>query len=446
MIRQHQISLQVSPHLFLDANRKLVVSVEVLPLADLTARGWTPVLIYGVCCSLTKLKAMRLVASDEPIALIDAAMQMWREDRWLKGLPDEVAVCPELQGSAKLQAALADLRIAVTLGNRKSYAINRRLIGNDFHGPASYGKTAATNLVQANANARESLGFILGDLRFASPAGRGTRATWEAMTYRQPPEAQSQHPLDWTYGPWVEIAFANAIGLPTGARLKQTRSGGSYVVQQRSPSPSSKIGFELSDLVAAWPGRYPGLAREIGIPESRLRAYVRGRDHALDWRETAILHTTLALEFSDDGYLDPSGPFLLMPLTPSAADKAWTAVSHGGDLQFAFEVVPQQHTGHHPTWHIVMGQAYGGGLCILLIPREGEPGQPLPERWCKKMINLSGEQFPCPDQDFQDLCNLLPALIAGASPAGIPRAVLLAGIERKWVRTLSEMTNDASWR
>ena len=445
MIRQHQVSLQVSPHLFLDSKREVVVSADVIPLVDAKTRGWLPILVYGVCCSSTRLKAIRLVASDEPISMMDALLEIWRDDQWMRGVPDEVAMCPELLDSHVLRERLEGLAIASTLGNRKSYAINRRLIGKEFHSLVWYPEPPSKTIDDLNTKGRRWLGFHPQCYDWGTPSGLRIRTDWENTPYRAPPEITGSHPVDWIYGPWVEIGFANAIGVGRGEKLKKTHAGGAYRIQPRDTHGRVYPDFELSHLVASWPGRHARLAREIGVPESRLRAYIRGRDEVLDGRERSELFRALELEFDSGGYLNTYGPYLLMPQTPSAADKAWSLASHGGDLEFGSEIVSPLPAQQHNEWHIVLGRAHGSELFIFLIPREGRLEDPLPARWRDKMINLAEDPHALSVKDFQSLSLLLPALIAGTVLDGYDRGLILRTLEEAWEPTFQEMASRLEW-
>jgi hypothetical protein len=275
------------------------------------------------------------------------------------------------------------------------------------------------------------------DRRWESPAGRALRAVWEATPYRPIPGLPGcTDELDWTYGEFVEVAYKNVVP-PTDDEHLEPVSKGSRVfdVTQRHDAQAPTLPFDFRRLIGAWPDTYAGVARQIGATETQLRAYIRGRPVLAPSSEHALMDV-LGLRWEQDyPYVEVVGPCLLVGHSILAADRAYTEVSHGGDLDFAAEVIPEA-SDPNPEWHLIIMQTCGVYPSFLLIPR-ATPN--LPPRWADTLINFTPEPFEIHRNEYEALIRRV--LDALATPAQRKQILLQVVRDHRWllVRMESEL-------
>ena len=441
MERIHQVTLQLSAYLVLGHDRKHILIREPIPLDDIRAHRWTPLLVYGVTCAVTKIKSVRLAPLDPPRAIGDVLVEQWSNDRWLKGMPDQVVVSRSLAEAApKLLSTLASLGIAIDTRGNKSVEANRRAIQSDFYSclPWTNDEPSAYSVDEMNASLIKRLDPRDYHSRWESPTGRELRASWQALTYRPVPELTNRSSeLDWTYGPFVEIAFKSVIPPTDSEQLKPVARGSRvFDVTPKPDAQRETLPFEFQHLLAAWPETYAQVARQIGTTESLLRAYVKGRQ-VLSPSSEHVLMDLLGLRWEDGyPYLEVVGPCLLIGRSIAATDRAYTEVSHGGDLDFAVEVVPNA-AEPHPDWHLVIIQTCGVYPSFLLIPRTTAD---LPSRWADTLINFTRETYRIPRNQYTALLDNI--LDARATPNG--RRGKLINVVRHHRKLFERMQSELS--
>jgi hypothetical protein len=140
----------------------------------------------------------------------------------------------------------------------------------------------------------------------------------------------------------------------------------------------------------------------------------------------------------EDGYpyLEVVGPCLLIGRSIAATDRAYTEVSHGGDLDFAVEVVPNA-AEPHPDWHLVIIQTCGVYPSFLLIPRTTAD---LPSRWADTLINFTRETYRIPQNQYTALLDNI--LDARATPKG--RRGKLINVVRHHRKLFERMQSELS--
>lgn len=427
MDRTHQVTLQVSPHLFLDAAGRHITVVDRMPLSTLRERGLRPLLVYAITCQATKLRAGRLALLESPAGLADTLARIWREDVWMKGIPDRVVLSPELAKASSITDWLKANGIEVDARGGKSYAANRRAIGMDYFACLPYDRRRnGATLDELNAAWSKRLDPKLHAYEFDGPVGREIKRQWEATPYRPIDTPQTTAELDWIYGSWAEIGFRHAIApQDIGEQVRVNREDRVVTSEQVESDYWGDTPFELRDLLGAWPEPYANLANQIEAPESRLRQFVGGRFNALDYDQVQALKRVLGLVAGEDGYLEVMEPILLHAKRPRAADRAFSFATCGGDVELAVEVVHQWDSSAMP-WHVVVFRKYSGDTCYLLIDRT--TGGPLPARWRKALINLAEEPLKLSPRNAENLTHMLKNALN--DPGG--RASLLEQINTRF--------------
>jgi hypothetical protein len=76
----------------------------------------------------------------------------------------------------------------------------------------------------------------------------------------------------------------------------------------------------------------------------------------------------LGISMDRRSYYEANGPCVLVARS-SKAGRAYEALSHGGDIDFSFEALPEKEVLADPNWRYIVFQACGGEPCIAMVPR-----------------------------------------------------------------------------
>jgi hypothetical protein len=105
----------------------------------------------------------------------------------------------------------------------------------------------------------------------------------------------------------------------------------------------------------------------------------------LDGRTLSNLLSILGIEWGEHGY-EAFGPCVLIAKNIGAAIRIYDGLSHGGDLEFSCEVVPESGQAD-PSWRYLLFQSYGGAPNIMMFERGSKESDRLND---KTFINFEG--------------------------------------------------------
>lgn len=141
----------------------------------------------------------------------------------------------------------------------------------------------------------------------------------------------------------------------------------------------------LKELVAMWPGGRRAFFGGLQTTARDFDHWVAGRAHLPSREIAAVLKKVGAIyDHRFDGYRLVGGN-LLIAKTAKGVDLVYTEISNGGDLEFAFEILPP--AGVDLLMRALVFAAWGGETTLVLFPRNvGNLEAPLDKH---SLINLS---------------------------------------------------------
>lgn len=142
----------------------------------------------------------------------------------------------------------------------------------------------------------------------------------------------------------------------------------------------------LKELVAMWPGGRRAFFKGLQTSARDFDYWVAGRAHLPFHEQNAVLDKAGAIFRDRIGSYKLAGGNLLVAKTAKGVDIVYTEVSNGGDLQYAFEILPLDGVAF-PMRALVFA-AWGSEATLVLFPPNGDSVAALLDK--RTLINLSG--------------------------------------------------------
>lgn len=125
----------------------------------------------------------------------------------------------------------------------------------------------------------------------------------------------------------------------------------------------------VKEIVAQWLGGSGSLLKSIGLKRDEFSFWTDGRAH-LPVGGFGALAAALNIEYRFDlEDFEVRGGCILKGSTRAAARTAFEVISHGGDLEFGFEILSPG--GEVPPMRFFVFKAWGGEATIMLFDRAG---------------------------------------------------------------------------
>jgi len=426
MRRVHQVSAQLSTHLFLKQDGRYVSAPETPELAEVQRNGWRPLILHAITCEGTLLRSTRLVPLDEPRALEDVVCEQWREDEWIKGPPDCVQVGADLAAAAPgFLRFLEGAGIEVVVRSDKSYAANKRAANADWYSNLPWRPKGPVTVAAMNAEARER--NVMGSFT-SSKALHELREAWKLLDCRPPIEPRANG-LDWTPGDFLAAGFGNSVIKAP----KRASSSPRPVLPDDHPLATAPF----AGILASWPESLTVVARRVGVTEPQLRAFINGRGSL--YRDSAYaLAELLQLRLRDCGdeiYYQPTAPYLFLPKTPSSAGRSCDDASDTDNDFYGF--VEPIDARSAPPCHLFVFQRCGGWPSFILVPKEA-PGAPPGPKWTRA-LRCGPESFLIPTLEFARLWTAIERARGDAENRRVILFEAVRGHRRLWERMESEI-------
>ena len=395
--RTHHFYVATAKFVFARGN-SLVWSSDPIRASDAAELGLRPLILYGLTVAGTPIHWLGYAPSGRPRAFADFVHEAWTSAAGLRGYPDALLINRHIAGAAPgFVTSLTKLGVDVVIAGP-----------TDKHLSASL-RVAQQAVVETRFRARKQAPMAsVDDLNAESakmhashlkPGWRGgiaPRATaarceaWMSLPSRGALPLGTGG-LDWTPGPWLSAWEATLS--PAGPLTLEDEDGVTCVRAAEAdglddtPTGTRQDPWAAKLVVSAWPNDLTGIANAVGLTVRELRWYLAG-SAPIPPKAEVRLRTLLGLHFdahSDDDR--PDGPFVLIAHSTRVGVEVYEAVSHGGDLEYAFEPLPQRGPAD-PSWRYLLFQAYGSDPSVLMVPRGSRTAERLGERF----INFEGSR------------------------------------------------------
>lgn len=440
--REHHFYVAFAKCVFVDAADRIVWSEEPVRLAAAATVGLRPVILYGVTVSGTPIHWLTYVQADRPRSLADVVHEAWKQAPGLRGYPDNLTLNRHVVAAAPgFVQRMRELGIGVTVAgpSDKRLSASLRVAQQAIHEIRFRARNRSSIETVEDLNA-ESAALHASHVKLGWRRGIAARATaerseaWMTLPARGTP-AMSAGELDWAPGPWLSAWEASLP--PGGPQALEDKEGGIWLRACHEEAPDedrSETHAGSKDakiLVDAWPNEPSRIANAIGVTTRQLQWYLAGRASIPPDAESR-LRSLLGLEYRPErGAYEPAGPCVLIGHSTRVAVEAYEALSHGGDLEYSVEPVPDRGSAD-PSWRYLLFQPFGEFPSVIMLAR----GSRTVERLGERFINFDGTRS-IPARVYRDLVSACGR--ACADPV-VNRRELIEFAERhdEWLEAWSE--------
>lgn len=320
--------------------------------------GLSPLLVYSVVAPCYSVWARMLVDAQAPIPISQFLSKAWSIEHGI-GMPlrleTETALLDSDQGFvdwASLQgvactaaAAPKALRSFARLAHELQWSI-------DWPEVATEGK-AAPLLESANKSIRHYDTFSIA-------ISSGTRKSMEHMTF----EAWMGRGRRFFNGSWTNSDWRPTCIVDIPRPVPKP-----HLVVARESDDETLYVSGLKEVVSMWPGGRRAFFKGLGVSAADFDHWAAGRAHLQRQALGAILMKAGAgFDHRDRCYV-LSGGNLLVARAPKAVHTVFNELSHGGDLEFGFEITAPP--GEEIPFRVLVFSAWGGRTNLILFPRDG---------------------------------------------------------------------------
>ncbi len=418
--REHQLLVAAAKRWFLHPSYGVVECVDALPVDEAAHVGLAPLFIYAV--NLAGTSVYWISYSAEPRPLQNVLAEAWRRGKHLRGPPDRVLVSRQVMtAAAPLKAGLAahgielmqvdprdrrhpqclravqDRRFPSALFEGRTWRrledLNRAAAEyHEFHSSGAPGRNAPPfpDRKAVRLDALTALDWTPGDWlwNYEATAPRGLQRCFhqgpdghvtllpgearqlaiERRTFLDeytPLRDRSKDECDRYWNP--HQAPAEGVTLAAAGELHAAKS---------PKLEGELITYEALDaMLESWPNSAGELARAIGTTARALKSH-EGLD-GLDAETFDQLLEVLGYpDRYDQGCCGPAGGVVLIARGTAAITQCYLALTSGGDLEFALEVIPEG-TGADPSFRYLLFKPNWRAPSVIMIPRGHRVGENL---------------------------------------------------------------------
>jgi len=405
--REHHFYVALAKHVFIHEYRGIVFVRDTIKIDDASKFGLRPLIIYGLTVPGTQIKWYTFSEVDRPRSFLSVLQEAWNNASGLRGYPDILKIsrhvakaCPELSdilhkhgisvvvAEAKDKYLPASLKVAQQDGLTLGWYIDKK-----EHALASVEDLNTHAMNCHNRHVKNKSLHWIGDKTIKERA-----VQWLSLTNR-PIDLSISGSMDWTPGKWLSSWESNvphcdqrffyedkgAVWLLTGEEDSDEDFGGEAIEKAKL-------------LVDCWPNGPVVVAKAIGITVKELQWFLTNRAE-LPKAEKNRLFDLLGIICNEDGNgYEADGPYLLIAEGPKKISAVYDEISHGGDIEFSFEVLPEKGSAD-PSWRYLLFSAYGSLFNIIMIPRGSKVSEMVGD---DLFINYQGEKM-VPAARYRDI-------------------------------------------
>jgi hypothetical protein len=187
--------------------------------------------------------------------------------------------------------------------------------------------------------------------------------------------------MDWLPGPWLSSWDANLPATSPRYYYNDSMDKTKWLILGHDDDGKSLLDGEYQiennynylaresckRVLPCWPNTPAQIAQAAGLTGRQLQWFLSGRAQ-LNGQEQDKLMNVLSVELDMDGYYITSGPCVLIANNDRKIALVYEEISHGGDLDFSFEAVPEKANAD-PSWRYLLFQRCCGEPSIIMIPR-----------------------------------------------------------------------------
>lgn len=447
--RTNYFSLAMCKHIFLHSTHGLVFVRDAMQCREAERYGLAPLLLYALSIPSTAIRRMTFAPLEKPHALYATLHRLWtQESEGFRGRPDALILSRQVAAASPTlgdRLARDGVELIVADKGDKVLGAALRTAQQDamWLGFFSGGSRRIDTLDRLDEAASERHRF---DAKMHMGKHRQRQEQWAALPCRPSWAPAGGQEMDWSSGPWLRsweealppVSQPRYFHDDNRHRKMWLLTGSPAVENGRDEEDESAAGEGWADdddstvvalakdLVTCWPNSAAEIARSIGTTTRDLKWFL-DRKAGLDEDTLTEFLSVLGIEWLEQGYYEASGPCVLVAKDVGAATRIYNELSHGGDLNFSFEVVPESGQTD-PSWRYLLFQSYGGPPSIIMFERGSRAADRLND---KIFINFEGVR-PVPSKLYRDVV----ATSARASHSPLANRREMEGFEKRQAAVL----------
>lgn len=422
-LREQFLSIATAKHVFTHPKRGIVFVVDPIPLTEATRFQLAPVLVYALTCAGTAISRIAFSPLDRPMSIATFLNESWQADLPLRGKPETLRISRALEAAdAGFVAALRGVGVEVVTAGTSDKTLPAALrsaqtAAKELGWISLANDEAVADIQRLNSSAQDRYARAPEDIIWLvrNKDRKERTVAWLGLPMR-PLERPLPTAMDWMPGVWLSSWEAN---IPSGLARQWhtdkhnqthwlvTDAGGSAdrdgldsqddLDDDSEWSDSPMCSEAVANIIKSWPGGKSATAGAAGITLQKLNWFMSGKKPLPRQTEYRLMET-LGIEFNEQsGEHEPEGPCVLIADSDKATVGAYDALSHGGDLAYSIEVVPDRGLPD-PIRQYLIFQAWGGCVNILMVAR----GSKISGHLDSKLINFTGLQ-KLPETFYRDI-------------------------------------------
>lgn len=413
--REHQFYVAIAKHVFEHPEHEIVFTGETITLSDAARFGLKPLILYGLTVHGTQIQWFSFSLIDNPRSFLGFLIEAWSIGAGLRGCPDILKInrnvadsCPDL----KINLKKLGVEVVIAEKGDKKLSGSLRAAQDEvmrFGWLARNNAKDFYNLEALNAYAYKGHNQHVENKRWSWAGNKYVREAaekWMALPVKKVECHLDLSEIDWKPGQWLSSWEFNAV--PVGNRTFSKEDGVIWLVtggqEIHGHESDDSAGFERDGLEEAcaektklmmdcWPNSATEIAKAVGITAKQLQRFV-SRVTKLPDDTMDALKEMFGIEESTDFYdFDAVGPCVLVGDKPTKISEAYSLLTHGGDLEFSVEVIPEKGNAD-PSWRYVVFKAFGELPNIIMFARGSNSAEKIGN---KMLMNFDGvKSIPAP--------------------------------------------------
>lgn len=407
--REHHFYVATAKHVFEHPEHGIVFCGDTISLSDAARFGLKPLVLYGLTVPGTRIQWLSFSRADNPRSIIGFLIEAWSKGSGLRGCPDVLKInrsiaesCPDL----KLNLERMGVEVVVAAKGDKHLPGSLRAAQDEAKKLGWRSRVNSRNcdsLEELNVSSQIEHNQEVEDKRWSWTGNKSVREAaekWMALPVKEVECHLDLSKMDWEPGQWLWAWEVNAV--PVGRRTFRKDdgvtwliAGGEDVAQNIEGNDSSEFELDEMDQACAertklmldcWPNKPVDIANSIGITAKQLQRFV-SKVAKLPGDKLDALMEMLGLEENDEYYdYDAVGPCVLLGEKPTKISEAYSLLTHGGDLAYSVEVIPENGNAD-PSWRYVIFKACGESPNIIMFARGSNSAEKIGD---KMLMNFDG--------------------------------------------------------
>ncbi len=413
--REHHFYAAIAKHVFEHPEHGIVFTGETITLSDAARFGLKPLILYGLTVPGTQFHWYTFSRNDAPRSFLGLLIVAWSNGTGLRGCPDILKInrnvaesCPDL----KINLKKLGVEVVIAEKGDKKLSGSLRAAQDEvmrFGWLARNNAKDFYNLEALNAYAYKGHNQHVENKRWSWAGNKSVREAaekWMALPVKKVECYLDLSQMDWKPGQWLSSWEVNAV--PVGNRTFSKEDGVTWLVtggqEIDGHDSDDSAGFERDGLEEAcaektklmmdcWPNSATEIAKAVGITAKQLQRFV-SKVAKLPDEKIDALKQMLGLEESERFYdFDAVGPCVLFGEKPTKITEAYDLLTHGGDLVYSIEVIPEKGNAD-PSWRYVIFKACGELPNIIMFARGSNSAEKIGN---KMLMNFDGVKLiPAP--------------------------------------------------